>query len=95
MSEISTKSDKKQARSWLNQIAKPAKNWVKLTVFVSFISGLLLIAQLYLLAHISYDAYIKSASLTQLFSYFIMICLIVLLRAGLSWLREIISYNII
>jgi len=93
MSEISTKNDKKQARSWLNQIAKPAKNWVKLTVLVSFISGLLLIAQLYLLAHISYDAYIKSSSLAELYSYFAMILLIVLLRAGLSWLREIVSYK--
>ena len=93
MSDTSTKDDKKQARSWLNQIAKPAKNWVKLTVLVSFISGLLLIAQLYLLAHISYDAYIKSSSLVALYGYFIMILLIVLLRAGLSWLREIVSYK--
>ena len=93
MSETSLKNDKKQARSWLNQIAKPAKNWVKLTVLVSFISGLLLIAQLYLLAHISYDAYIKSSSLAELYIYFIIILLIVLLRAGLSWLREIVSYK--
>ena len=93
MSEISTKNNKKQARSWLNQIAKPAKNWVKLTVLVSFISGLLLIAQLYLLAHISYDAYIKSSSLAELYGYFAMILLIVFLRAGISWLREIVSYK--
>lgn len=93
MSDISTKSEKKQARLWLNEIAKPAKNWVKLTVLVSFISGLLLIAQLYLLAQISYDAYIKSSTLAELSSYFILILLIVLLRAGLSWLREIVSYK--
>lgn len=93
MSNISTKNDKKVARSWLNQIAKPAKTWIKLTVLVSFVSGLLLVAQLYLLAHISYDAYIKNSTLAELYSYFAIILLIIFVRTGLSWLREIVSYK--
>ena len=93
MSEISTKNDKKQARSWLKQIANPAKGWVKFTVLISVISGLLLIAQLYLLACIAYDAYILKLALSELTNYFLFILLIVILRAGLSWLREIVGYK--
>ncbi|MGQ4005936.1 cysteine/glutathione ABC transporter permease/ATP-binding protein CydD [Francisellaceae bacterium CB300] len=93
MSKISTKNDKKQARSWLKQIANPAKGWVKFTVLISVISGLLLIAQLYLLACIAYDAYILKLALSELTNYFLFILLIVILRAGLSWLREIVGYK--
>jgi ATP-binding cassette subfamily C protein CydD len=88
-----SKEEKKSARSWLKEAALPAKRWIKLTVMIAFLSGMLLIGQLYLLAHISYDAYLQKASLGQLSSYFIMIVLIVFIRAGLSWLREIVSYK--
>lgn len=88
-----SKEDKKIARKWLKDIANPAKKWIKLTVMIAFLSGLLLIGQLYLLAHISYDAYLQKSTLTQLSTYFIMIIVIVVIRAGLSWLREIVSYK--
>lgn len=84
---------RKSARKWLNQIAKPAKRWVQMTIMVSFISGLLLILQLYLLAHVAYEAYIDKASNMQLISYFIGIGVIVLLRAGLSWLKDVVSFK--
>lgn len=84
---------RKSARKWLNQIAKPAKRWVQMTIMISFISGLLLILQLYLLAHVAYEAYIDQASNMQLISYFIGIGIIVLLRAGLSWLKDVVSFK--
>ncbi|ASG67907.1 thiol reductant ABC exporter subunit CydD [Francisella halioticida] len=88
-----SKEDKKSARSWLKDVALPAKKWIKLTITIAFLSGMLLIGQLYLLAHISYDAYLQKSSLVELSSYFIGIVLIVIVRAGLSWLREIVSYK--
>ncbi|QIV96311.1 ATP-binding cassette subfamily C protein CydD [Allofrancisella inopinata] len=91
-SEVS-KQYKKSARKWLNEISLPAKLWIKLTIIVSFVSGLLLIGQLYLLAHISYDAYLQKQSFDQLKIYFFAIVMIVIFRASLSWLREIISYK--
>ncbi|KEI34666.1 transport ATP-binding protein CydD [Francisella sp. W12-1067] len=91
-SEVS-KQDKKSARKWLNEISLPAKLWIQLTVIVSFVSGLLLIGQLYLLAHISYDAYLQKQSFDQLKMYFFAIIIIVIFRASLSWLREIVSYK--
>jgi len=93
MSIDDSKEEKKLARKWLNTIAKPAKKWVKLTIWISFVSGLLLIWQMYLLAHISYDAYIQKYTLTELSAFFISIIVIVFLRAILSWLREIVSYK--
>ncbi|MBK2029366.1 cysteine/glutathione ABC transporter permease/ATP-binding protein CydD [Francisella noatunensis] len=88
-----SKEDKKLARNWLKDIASPAKKWIKLTVLIVFISGLLLIGQLYLLAHISYEAYLQNSTLGQLSTYFVLIIVIVLIRAGLSWIREIVSYK--
>ncbi|AJC49194.1 cysteine/glutathione ABC transporter permease/ATP-binding protein CydD [Allofrancisella guangzhouensis] len=88
-----SKQDKKSARKWLNEISLPAKLWIKLTVIISFVSGLLLIGQLYLLAHISYDAYLQKQSFDQLKIYFFVIVIIVVFRASLSWLREIVSYK--
>ncbi|APC91920.1 MULTISPECIES: heme ABC transporter permease/ATP-binding protein CydD [Francisella] len=88
-----SKEDKKVARKWLKQISSPAKRWIKLTVLIAFLSGLLLIGQLYLLAHISYDAYLQNSTLSQLSIYFVLIILIVLIRASLSWIREIVSYK--
>ncbi|WP_116963431.1 thiol reductant ABC exporter subunit CydD [Fastidiosibacter lacustris] len=88
-----TALERKSARLWLKSKAKPAKRWIQLTVFVSFTSGLLLIGQLYLLAHICYAAFIEHLSQTQLITYFIGIAMIVLIRAGLSWLKEIVSFQ--
>ncbi|ORM39172.1 thiol reductant ABC exporter subunit CydD [Francisella endosymbiont of Ornithodoros moubata] len=88
-----SKEDKKVARKWLKQISYPTKGLVKLAVLIAFLSGLLLIGQLYLLAHISYDAYLQNSTQSQLSIYFVLISLIVLIRASLSWIREIVSYK--
>ena len=89
----SSKENKKVARKWLKQISYPTKGLVKLAVLIAFVSGLLLIGQLYLLAHISYDAYLQNSTQSQLSIYFVLIILIVLIRASLSWIREIVSYK--
>ncbi len=88
-----TATERKAARLWLKARTYPAKRWIQLTILVSFISGLLLIAQLYLLAHICYAAYIEKLSPYQLMSYFIGIIMIVFLRSGLAWFREVVSFK--
>ena len=85
--------ERKQARLWLKQRAYPAKRWIQLTILVSFVSGLLLVGQLYLLAHICYGAYIEKLSQYELIHYFSGIITIILLRAGLSWLKEVVSFK--
>lgn len=93
MPTISPKENKKIARQWLKQISEPAKKQIKLTVLISIISGVLLIAQLYLLSSIAYDAYILKLKLTTLTNSFVIIFAIVVIRAGLSWLKEVVSYK--
>lgn len=84
---------RKSARLWLKRISKPVKLWVQLTVLVSFVSGLLLILQLYLLAHICYAAFIENLSRQALITYFVLFALMVVLRAGLAWLKEVVSFQ--
>ncbi|MDA0912068.1 MAG: thiol reductant ABC exporter subunit CydD [Proteobacteria bacterium] len=91
--QANTASERKSARIWLKSRAHPAKKWVQLTILVSFLSGLLLIGQLYLLAHICYAAYIEKLSNIELISYFVAIIAIVFMRAGLSWLKEVVSFR--
>ena len=93
MSTISPKENKKIARQWLKQISEPAKKQIKLTVLISIISGVLLIAQLYLLSSIAYDTYILKFKLSTLTNSFVIIFAIVVIRAGLSWLKEVVSYK--
>ncbi|GGF98279.1 MULTISPECIES: thiol reductant ABC exporter subunit CydD [Cysteiniphilum] len=91
--QANTASERKSARIWLKSRAHPAKKWVQLTILVSFLSGLLLIGQLYLLAYICYAAYIEKLSNIELISYFVAIIAIVFMRAGLSWLKEVVSFK--
>ncbi|QLE79521.1 cysteine/glutathione ABC transporter permease/ATP-binding protein CydD [Francisella sp. Scap27] len=93
MPTISPKENKKIARQWLKQISEPAKKQIKQTVLISIISGMLLIVQLYLLSSIAYDAYILKFNLTELINSFVIILTIVVIRAGLSWLKEVVSYK--
>ncbi|MFZ9034595.1 MAG: thiol reductant ABC exporter subunit CydD [Francisellaceae bacterium] len=88
-----TSTEKKQARSWLSQLARPAKKWIQLTVFISFISGLLLILQLWLLAHISYAAYIEKLSRGALIGYFMAILMLVFVRAILAYVKERVAFQ--
>ncbi|WP_119328559.1 thiol reductant ABC exporter subunit CydD [Cysteiniphilum halobium] len=91
--QANTATERKSARTWLKSRAHPAKKWVQLTILVSFLSGLLLIGQLYLLAHICYGAYIEKLSNFELISYFITIIAIIFIRSGLSWLKEVVSFK--
>lgn len=87
------KQQKKLASRWLKATAKEAKLWVMLTVGIGLLSGLLLILQMYLLSHIAYAAYVKSQSVNTLINYFVGIGIIVLVRAGLSWAKEVVSFQ--
>ena len=90
---VDQKEQSKLARKWLSTIAKPVKKWTQLTILISFVSGLFLIWQMYLLAHISYEAYIQKQTVSELSIYFIELIIIVFIRAIFSWLKEIVSYK--
>jgi len=93
MLKNASKEEKKNARKWLVHISKPAKFWINMTIGISFVNGLLLILQLYLLSHISYTAYIEKYSLEMLSTYFIVIVVIVIIRSFLNGIKEVVSFK--
>lgn len=87
------KSLKKIAYRWLMQHSKAARLWIYLTIGVSFSSGLLLILQASLLAHIIDRAYIHGASRPVLLLPLMGFFSVMLVRALLGWLREVVSFK--
>lgn len=85
------KQEKKAAYRWLMSHAKHARRWIRFTIAVSFTSGLLLILQAGLLAHIIDRAYIHNTSRSALLMPLFTLLGVMLLRAVLGWLREVIS----
>ncbi len=86
-------TDKKRAQQWLRSIAGPAKNWIQLTIAVNFVSGICLIVQLYILAHIIYLAYMQGLAPQQMVMAFIVMGALMVTRAFFSWLREIVGFQ--
>ncbi|MCW8331660.1 cysteine/glutathione ABC transporter permease/ATP-binding protein CydD [Photobacterium sp. SDRW27] len=78
---------------WLKSQSKLAKRWLMLSVGLGFISGLLLVGQAALLAHILHQLIIEHTDKSELVSSFIGLILIVGLRAACSWGREIFGYR--
>ncbi len=88
--------NKKQQRElgqWLKSQSKLAKKWLTLTIGLGFLSSLLLIAQAGLLAEILYQLIIEKVDKHQIINQFIIIAVIVAMRAGCSWGREMAGYR--
>lgn len=88
--------DKQQQRDltkWLKSQSKLAKRWLMITVGLGFLSGVLLVGQAALLAHILHQLIIEHTDKYELVSSFIGLVVIVGLRAACSWGREIFGYR--
>lgn len=78
---------------WLKSQSKLAKRWLMLSVGLGFISGLLLIGQAALLAHILHQLIIEHTDKSELVAHFIGLTAVVGLRAACSWGREVFGYR--
>ncbi|MGF1713903.1 cysteine/glutathione ABC transporter permease/ATP-binding protein CydD [Photobacterium chitinilyticum] len=78
---------------WLKSQSKLAKRWLMLSIGLGFLSGVLLVGQAALLAHILHQLIIEHTDKYELVDSFIGLILIVGLRAGCSWGREIFGYR--
>ncbi|MBV1841677.1 heme ABC transporter permease/ATP-binding protein CydD [Photobacterium ganghwense] len=78
---------------WLKSQSKLAKRWLMLSVGLGFLSGLLLVGQAALLAHILHQLIIEHTDKYQLVSSFVSLFVIVGLRAFCSWGREVAGYR--
>ncbi|UJF19887.1 cysteine/glutathione ABC transporter permease/ATP-binding protein CydD [Vibrio sp. SS-MA-C1-2] len=87
------KQQKKALSQWLKKQSIPAKRWLMFSVILGTISAILLISQAGLLAHILHQLIIEHADKATLLTSFILLVVIVPLRALCSWGREVTSYR--
>ncbi len=87
------KLKQKQLMQWLKKQSLFAKSWLIMAISFAFISGLLLVGQAFVLAHLLHELIIEQTEVSQLSSSFIGLALIVLLRAGLSYAKEQAGYR--
>lgn len=78
---------------WLVGNIRHARGWILLSVSAGFASGLLLILQAALLSKIIHGAFIDGLSPTVLNPHFLILCLLIVLRAGLAWVREVSGFQ--
>lgn len=78
---------------WLWHSARPAWTWIALSVALGFCSGILLIVQARLLAHIVHGAFLAHLALDALNPAFVLLAAVVALRALLAWGREISGFH--
>lgn len=83
----------KPALKWLFGRARTARTWIMLAVGLGFASGLLLIAQAALIAHLIHAVFIETIPRSELTLYFGLFSLVVVGRAGMAWAREITGFQ--
>ena len=83
----------KPALKWLFRSARTARLWIALSVGLGFGSGLLLIAQAALIAHLIHAVYIEALPRSELTRYFVLFAMVVAGRAVMAWAREIAGFQ--
>lgn len=78
---------------WLMQTSKPAHRWLFISITLGIFSGILIILQSGILAHIIDRVYLHQATRSTLFSFLYLFLSIIVLRALITWLRENVSFQ--
>ncbi|MDD1781246.1 cysteine/glutathione ABC transporter permease/ATP-binding protein CydD [Enterovibrio sp. ZSDZ35] len=89
--------DKKKQRAlaqWLKGQSKLGKTWLMAAIGLAFLSGLLLIAQAALLAHILHELIVVKTDKHELWFSFFALAIVVLIRALCSWGKEQAGYRV-
>lgn len=73
--------------------SKPAKRWLFIAISLGIISGLLIITQSALLAFILDRIYLHDYTRSILASPLCLFLSIIIIRAGISWLREVVAFH--
>ncbi|HGJ5876362.1 MAG TPA: cysteine/glutathione ABC transporter permease/ATP-binding protein CydD [Arsenophonus sp.] len=77
---------------WLKQQSAPAKHWLRLSMLLGIISGLLIVSQAWLLATILQALIIDNVSREHLLVQFILLICVFTLRAIINFIREGIGF---
>ncbi|AVJ17036.1 cysteine/glutathione ABC transporter permease/ATP-binding protein CydD [Serratia sp. MYb239] len=86
------KTRQHQLTQWLKTQSTLAKRWLRLSMLLGLCSGLLIVAQAWLLASLLHALIIDHTPREQLTSSFIWLAAAFVLRALFSWLRERVGF---
>jgi len=77
---------------WLKQQSSRAKGWIRLSMMLGLLSGLLILAQAWLMAGLLHNLIIPHTPREDLLQSFLLMALTFVLRAVVSWLREQVGF---
>ena len=77
---------------WLKQQSSRAKGWIRLSMMLGLLSGLLILAQAWLMAGLLHNLIIQHTPREDLLQSFLLMALTFVLRAVVSWLREQVGF---
>ncbi|PBI79783.1 cysteine/glutathione ABC transporter permease/ATP-binding protein CydD [Rahnella victoriana] len=77
---------------WLKQQSSRAKGWIRLSMMLGLLSGLLILAQAWLMAGLLHSLIIEHTSRDALLQSFLLMALTFVLRAVVTWLREQVGF---
>lgn len=86
--------DKQRALSaWLKVQSKLAKRWLLMSVGLAFLSAVMLVGQATLIASILHALIIEHADKSTLVAQFVVLAVVICLRAACSWGKEITGFR--
>lgn len=77
---------------WLKQQSSRAKGWIRLSMMLGLLSGLLILAQAWLMAGLLHSLIIDHTPRDALLQSFLLMALTFVLRAVVTWLREQVGF---
>ncbi|WP_272569896.1 heme ABC transporter permease/ATP-binding protein CydD [Providencia sp. PROV255] len=87
------KSRQTELVRWLKQYSSPAKRWLRISMLLGILSGLLIIAQAWFLAVILQALIMDNVPREQLLTPFILLICVFILRAIVTYIRERVGFR--
>ncbi len=86
------KTRQQELLRWLKQQSARAKRWTRLSMILGLLSGLLILAQAWLLAGLLHSLIVVHTPRETLWQSFLFLALTFILRAVVTWLREQVGF---
>jgi len=86
------KTRQQELTRWLKQQSSRAKGWIRLSIMLGLLSGLLILAQAWLMAGLLHNLIIQHTPREALLQSFLLMARTFILRAGVTWLREQVGF---
>ncbi|KKI48111.1 amino acid ABC transporter permease [Obesumbacterium proteus] len=87
------KNRQRELTQWLKQRSSLARRWLRISMILGLISGLLIVAQSWILAKLLHDLIIEQVPRQSLLQPFGLLIAAIVLRSALSWLRERVGFK--